>query len=324
MEKFFEKDIGFVLVFCEGKCRNSQTRLQHGIWFWPQATSKGRWMIEVETWHNALMGVALLNLGLWALTIRRLHQSAEVLPEDVFRTRRWMLLFSSLYVLGCGFRSLFPVVDVPRIALVDSLFSSIAIGRSVATIAELSLIAQGALLLNEVARQTQSAWAVRVSWWMVPLIALAEACSWYAVLTLNHLSAVFEESLWGLTGLLVLLACVEVRNRVCAENRLLFSVLIGSLALYVAFMALVDVPMYFERWQLDELAGGNYLTVVEGWRDATSRLHFTAEATLWQPEMAWISLYFSVAVWFSIALVNVPNLRPQRARSFARARGVVA
>jgi hypothetical protein len=36
----------------------------------------------------------------------------------------------------------------------------------------------------------------------------------------------------------------------------------------------------------------------------------------WQNEVAWMSLYFSVAVWLSIALVHAPV--PARARGPAR------
>ena len=44
------------------------------------------------------------------------------------------------------------VCDVPRMCLFDSWFSSVIVGRSVATIAELCFVAQWSLLLWEIAQ----------------------------------------------------------------------------------------------------------------------------------------------------------------------------
>ena len=60
-----------------------------------------------------------------------------------------MLLLSAVYVLGCGFRSVLPMVDVPRICLHDTWISRIVVGRSIATVAELAFVAQWALLMRE-------------------------------------------------------------------------------------------------------------------------------------------------------------------------------
>ena len=84
--------------------------------------------------------------------------------------RRRLLWLSALYVLGCGFRSVLPMIDVPRLCLHDTWVSYIAVGRSVATVAELAFAAQWALLLRE-------AGATRASRAVVPLIVAAEILS---------------------------------------------------------------------------------------------------------------------------------------------------
>jgi hypothetical protein len=58
---------------------------------------------------------------------------------------------SALYVLGCAYRSVLPVYDIPRFVLVDSHLSSVFIGRSIATIAELCFAGQWALTLHRAA-----------------------------------------------------------------------------------------------------------------------------------------------------------------------------
>src|ERR1700682_4825928 len=99
------------------------------------------------------------------------------MQDDLYRTRRLQLLLSAGYVFGCAFRSAFPVYDVPRFCLFDSWLCSVIVGRSVATVAELCFVAQWALMLRETARKTGSVFAKNVSLLVVPLIAIAEACS---------------------------------------------------------------------------------------------------------------------------------------------------
>ena len=66
------------------------------------------------------------------------------------------------------------------------------VGRSVATVAELCFVAQWALLLREVSQATGSAFGLSVAP-DVPLIVIAETCSWYSVLTTSNLGHVVEE-----------------------------------------------------------------------------------------------------------------------------------
>jgi hypothetical protein len=88
-------------------------------------------------------------------------------------------------------------------------------------------------------------------------------------------------------------------------------------AAYVAFMYAVDVPMYWARWLADEAMGRHYLTVVQGLWDTASRRVVSHRWADWKNEVAWMSLYFSVAVWISISLIHAP---PPQARRPARVR----
>jgi hypothetical protein len=78
--------------------------------------------------------------------------------------------------------------------------------------------------------------------------------------------------------------------------------------------------MYASRWLTDEAAGRSYLSILEGLSDVAGQATLSLHWHHWQHEIAWMSLYFSVAVWFSIALVHAPSLQrvphpsPQRSR----------
>jgi hypothetical protein len=82
-------------------------------------------------------------------------------------------------------------------------------------------------------------------------------------------------------------------------------------AAYVVFMCTVDIPMYMSRWLADKANGREYLSLGQGLKDAWSRWSVTFEWEMWRTEIPWMSLYFSVCVWCSIALVLAPWLRPK-------------
>jgi hypothetical protein len=81
---------------------------------------------------------------------------------------------------------------------------------------------------------------------------------------------------------------------------------VAACAIYVGFMATVDVPMYLSRLAEDSANGKVYLGFVEGIVDLNSRWIVTHDIADWRTEIPWMSLYFSFAVWVSIALCYVP------------------
>jgi hypothetical protein len=199
---------------------------------------------------------------------------------------------------------------VQRIGLFDSWLSSVMVGRSVATVAELCFMAQWALLLNYISRDAGSRFGVVVSWMIVPLIAVAEVCSWYAVLSTSYLGNAIEESIWSFSAVLLILCGARLWSRCNAAYRPFVAVAMVLGVAYVAFMCFVDVPMYVSRWLLDEASGRQYLSLAQGLEDVWSRRIVTFEWEQWRTEIPWMSLYFSVAVWCSIALVHAPWVEP--------------
>jgi hypothetical protein len=100
--------------------------------------------------------------------------------------------------------------DVQRICLFDTWLSSVMIGRSVATVAELCFALQWAIVLRELAKITHSGTTKNISRMIVPLIALAECFSWYAVISTNFLGNVLENSLWTVAFALIAMALLRL------------------------------------------------------------------------------------------------------------------
>jgi hypothetical protein len=203
-------------------------------------------------------------------------------------------------VAGCAFRSFLPVIDIPRIVLIDSRLSSVLVGRSVATVAELCFAAQWALVLHRAALPGGSAFVQAVAVAVVPLIVLAEGFSWYAVLTTEQRAHAVENSLWGLSAALTVAGVLVIGPQRLAA---VYLPVIAGGAAYVAFIFLYDVPMYWGRWVADQASGRTDLSVADGMAEVRGRWTVSYRWEDWRSEVAWMTLYFTCGVWSSVWLV---------------------
>jgi hypothetical protein len=268
---------------------------------------------STEAWWALLRAVAIFNVLAWvvvALQVWRRRQAAAGADDTLagWQPQRWQLLLSAGYVAGCAWRSMLPVYDVPRLVMVDSIWSSVLVGRSVATLAELCFAAQWALLLRGLSRPVHSRPGLLVSHAVLPLILTAEVFSWYSVLTTSNIGHVVEEALWGLTAALLVASLVLAWPHVQPARRPILLVWCVAGMAYVAYMFAVDVPMYWSRWLADEAAARPYLALSQGLSDVAGRWVVSHDWAHWQSEVVWMTAYFSGAVWLSLALVLVPRL----------------
>ena len=263
---------------------------------------------EVFSWWFFLCAVSVLNGLAWLMSATKLGQRKGLFSAEVYAMRRLQVLLSAGYVSGCAFRSALPVYDVQRMVIFDTWLSSVVVGRSVATVAELCFVAQWALMLREISRATGSDVGRTTSRVVVPLIAVAEVCSWYSVLTTSNLGHVIEESIWGVSAALMVASLAAIWPVCDAAVRRLLATWCAVGVGYVAFMFLVDVPMYWSRWLADEASGRHYFDLAQGLADVSQRWVVSHRWVDWKSEVVWMSLYFSVAVWLSIALIHAPVL----------------
>ena len=225
--------------------------------------------MSVNAWWIALSAISVINICAWVL--------AAVIPvrrngSDPAHPVRWRQVWlSAPFVFGCAFRSVFPRADVQRIVVVDSWLSSVAVGRTVAMIAEVSFAAQCALFLRHSGEAGRSRAAVAISFVIVPLIVMAETFSWYSVITTNYIGNTFEESTWTLCAALLIVGMVLARVRAVGGLRAFLGQAIWITTAYLVFLMAIDVPMYFAGWRADTAAGRSYLAIGEGVRDAATR-----------------------------------------------------
>jgi hypothetical protein len=121
-----------------------------------------------------------------------------------------------------------------------------------------------------------------------------------------------------LTFSLVAVALSLLLNRFAGAIQFTIAAALLGVLGYVAFMFAVDVPMYFGRWQTDLANGKEPLGLFAGLYDVTTRWVVTHRIAVWTDEIAWMSLYLSVAVWASLALCGVVLIKDRLPRYRAK------
>src|SRR5947209_7107470 len=263
---------------------------------WRARSRSLAWSNPLAWWWGLLTLVSGANIAVWFLLYRRLQEPPTGSLGGASSTEV-MLLLCAAYVFGCAFRSCLPRADVQRICLFDTWLSSVAVGRSVATVAEICFAAQWVIILHQLGEMTGAETALNAAQVVLPLIVIAECFSWYAVLTKNFLFNAIENSLWAVAFFAVGVALCRLLPEFDGPVRWALVITIAGIVGYLAFLMAIDVPMYFSRWRADRADGARLLTPLEGLRDASTRWVVTRDFAAWKDEIPWMSLYFSAAVW---------------------------
>jgi hypothetical protein len=254
---------------------------------------------NVLSWWRALCAIAALNVCLW-LAVWRFgpvgggHGGLQ-------------LVLSGVYVLVCAYRSVLPRVDLERLVVVDTRLSSIFLGRAAATVAEICFAMQLGLLVHQLGGHAAMPWVQKAAWAVPMFMVAAQGFCWHSVLTLNHITQAVESLLWaaGFVWMSILLGAIAVDSSGWVRSLAIFGVLC-SMA-FVAYVLGVDAPMYWRRYQRGRACGQTYMRLGHGVRDAWHRRVRSGNWGAWKADALWLTPYFSVGVWVSIAMVWVPE-----------------
>ena len=214
---------------------------------WRVQSKSLAWSNPVIRWWGLLTLVSGANIAVWFLLYRQL---AEQPTDDLGNMSgiQLMLILCAFYVFGCAFRSFLPRADVQRICLFDTWLSSVIVGRTVATVAEICFAAQWVIdpapawhdgtgrrrfgrRVGDFCRSSSS----------------RNACPWYAVLTTNYwgkrhrefaLGGYFYHWNWSLP-----IVC-----RGSMARLVVLAITIVGIAGYPAFLMTFDVRRHLRRW----------------------------------------------------------------------------
>jgi len=264
------------------------------------------WSNPIAWWWGLLTLVSGVNIAVWFLLYHQLRE--PLIGTGGASGIGLMLVLCAAYVFGCAFRSFLPRADVQRICLFDTWLSSVVVGRSVATVAEICFAAQWAIILHRLGTMTGADTTLAAAWAIVPLILVAECFSWYGVVTTNYLGNAIENSIWAVAFSAVGIGVCRLLPEFDGAARAVLALATVGIAGYLAFLMTIDIPMYQSRWRAEIARGRKLLKPFEGLRDASTRRIVTRELAAWKNEIPWMSLYFSIAVWASLALCAFGSL----------------
>ena len=272
-------------------------------------------------WWAILSFIALCNIVFWCYSYMSLRTSQnenenQSAPSSTTHPHQYyQLVLSGIYVFVCAYRSFLPRIDLERYCLFDTMLSSIFLGRTAATIAEIAFSCQIALFLHRLAEVHGHPIAQMLSVGLVPMIVIAQCFCWCGVISLNHLYHAIEESIWAVCSIFVAFIMGSFVYYHPENTSLVRIGLIGVVisVLFFIFMAIVDVPMYIRRWKENKeqssIKGKKIIqkSSFEGAVDAWERRNVTKSWEVWREESMWLTGYFSSAVWLSLFLVHMPT-----------------
>lgn len=248
-------------------------------------------------WWKFLCLMALINMTAWLYVFFNYETT-----ETVFYIQASL---SGIYVLVCAFRSFYPRIDLERYCLHDSPLSSVALGRTCATIAEVCFSAQLAIIVYGLSETLDSVIMLYISYSLVPIIMIAQLFCWHATLTLNHFWHSMEELTWVIMLSLISGCFISGYFLLPIDYKQLMAIGIICCLFSMWIMLFVDIPMYLSRSREHHQKGHNLLNIKEGLQDAILRRVHTNDWRIWKKEVLWITSYFTVGVWLSIAMVVI-------------------
>lgn len=277
--------------------------------------------------------MSVLVLAWWAflstVTVFQCYQWYGLKPNasaEYYRVLQWRL--AGVYAVVCAYRSVFPKIDLERFVLFDVLPSSIFIGRTFATIAEVVFATQcGMCLFHLTLGQSTTAVgadaaalffsssfpsveAIHVVCFIVaramPIVLfIAQLFCWSGVISLNHWGHAVEDSIWGAAYACYGACLVGLATRAPAQHLPYMLSGVAACFVFALFIFTVDVPMYLRRWREGKQRRVKYLSLTRGVKDAWARRVRTQSLKDWKEEIAWLTGYFIGGVQFSLLLITI-------------------
>eukprot|EP01084_Bolivina_argentea_P282077 482758_1 len=273
---------------------------------------------DIITIRSSLTSDTILSYTWWVfITIisiyniyKLIHYWKNWCMSQLNNFQKKMLYLSTIYVFVCAIRAIWPRKDVDRICFFDRGISTVFVGRSIATIAELCFVKQLSLVLKEIVDlygvKNVSIYGYE---YYVSFISIAEICSWIGVATKCQIWNACEESIWMITAahMTYTYYLLYFNQNIPKKIKWSFLYFIFFGLLYVIFMCVIDIPMYVERYFYVDNPN-EYLSLSDGIIDLMYCKYITHSFKIWWEDIPWMTGYFSVGVWLSLYLINIQNI----------------
>ena len=257
--------------------------------------------------------VSLFNVALLTRTLYHYH---------FYQQKSWTYrsIAAVIFTCVCGYRSILPRVDVPKLCWFNTPLNWIFYGRLAACFAELAWTYQFCALLRTVGKSLRtlgsrgSTSVYTLGNVVMTMAILAECCSWTNLITTNNLYAVYEQGLWSLMFLLlggcfcVLLSKWDIQaggdiQAGDAGKKFQYQMLVVLLLGMGVEQGYESLGLYLPRYKNDQANHVVYNGTLLGLFSCKT---VSKEIAVWSGDFLWMCGYFSIAVWSSIWMAVAP------------------
>ena len=251
--------------------------------------------ININAWSEFMTGVAVLNICLILYVLTNVKTNFEM--------KLYILAF--IFVLVNSIRSIWLRTDSTRICIFDTIMSSPLLGRTMTTISELAFVALIVLVFKQVVKRGNHDPVLDMMLnAILVIILIAEVFCWSGCLSTNTFWNMLEESSWTLSSIILTIVIVLVlRNEKNKTIKRLLYIGIVATIIYEIFMIKVDVPMYAKRANNPDKEVQK-MTLFEKIMDMFKCKRISNSNKDWNQEIPWMTGYFTMGSWLTIALVN--------------------
>tara|TARA_B100000941_G_C28445448_1_gene522037 strand:- start:312 stop:1163 length:852 start_codon:yes stop_codon:yes gene_type:complete len=251
----------------------------------------------------------------------------ELSKNQVFQDDSYFISLIGIYLFVSIFRSYYPKKEVEKVCLYDHFMSKPVVGRTIATIAEISLILALIHIFKEISfdiyqMNTNINFVLNIT---LILIIVAQISCWMSVITEHFLFNLVEESLWTITfTIYTIISAINFYNITESNPKLNHISLFCKLSIplfitYVLYMLLIDLPLYSKKWNTIDKNKDKRITWNEFYNDIHKHLaenslyqkimkitncsKFETSWEEWSDEVPWMIGYFVIIGWVLIILV---------------------
>lgn len=251
---------------------------------------------KTKIWWVIICLASIANMTGWCIAMLTVNSQNPYV--------KWHLILSGIYTAVCAFRSFLPRIELERVCLVDTVFSSMVISRTGATVAEICFATQAGLFLEEISGLANISWVASLKFPTIIALSTAQVLCWYGVVTLDNMGHFLEESLWMITFFFITAATATCARHLEGPWQVIAWACTGLFAVFVCFMAIVDVPMYLRRWLRGDT---RHMGLTDGFFDALRRRKVRGDWEFWGTEAPWLTGYFIGAVMLSQSFMHMPR-----------------
>lgn len=217
-----------------------------------------------------------------------------------------------IYVYVCAIRAIWPRIE-DGLCFHDNIISKPIIGRTLATIAELSFAMFLVMLTHiflldsqNITKNTSIKHLITLNNVIFVLIIFAQIFCWFGVITNRPEFNIIEESLWGILSFekiliysILLYIIYKYNNPKIKFLKNLLPCLIIIFFLYFLYMIFLDIPMYYKK----SIQNNKHYNIIDGLKELCFCKNITKSFEDWKQEIIWLTGYFTFAVWFCISLL---------------------